>query len=125
MRQLRTHFKEVEVFVKQLEPQMAAGYRLAASLNEGKVVAVAGYRFLEFLSWGKILYVDDLVTDERLRGKGHGGALLDWVAKKARGEGCNQVHLDSATHRHEAHKVYMNHGFVINSYHFAIENLTD
>ena len=41
------------------------------------VLAVAGFRALENLSAGRVLYVDDLVTDEARRSAGHGAQLLD------------------------------------------------
>ena len=56
---------------------MHTGYRLVAAVVEGRVEAVAGYRFGESLAWDTYLYVDDLVTDERARSKGHGKLLLD------------------------------------------------
>jgi hypothetical protein len=50
----------------------------------------------------------------------HGGQLLKWVIEQAKEEQCDQVHLDSGPHRHEAHKLYLNHGFKIIGHHFAL-----
>jgi len=33
--------------------------------------------------------------------------------------GCNYYHLDSGTHRDQAHKFYFRQGFTIASYHFS------
>jgi len=55
------------------------GYRLAAAIDDGQVRAVAGYRFMEMLYCGRILYIDDLVTDERLRSRGYERQLLEWL----------------------------------------------
>jgi hypothetical protein len=46
------------------------GYQLVALYDAGRVRAVAGYRFMEMLYCGKILYVDDLNTDEYARSQG-------------------------------------------------------
>jgi GNAT superfamily N-acetyltransferase len=82
-------------------------------------VAAAGFRRLHTLAWGDIIYIDDLVTRETHRGRGHGHRLLDWVLAEARRAGCGAVHLDSAPHRHAAHRLYLGAGYVISSFHFS------
>ena len=122
MRQLRPHFTQEQAFIAQIQRQLAQGYRLAYIQEKNEVKAVAGYRFLEFLAWGKVLYIDDLVTDSNARKNGHGGQLLKWVIEQAKKENCDQVHLDSAPHRHDAHRFYLNHAdFKITAYHFALD----
>jgi GNAT superfamily N-acetyltransferase len=120
MRQLRPHLTDERAFIEQVQRQLSEGYKLACSKEEGKVVAVAGFRFLEFLAWGKVLYIDDLITDSETRKNGHGGKLLKWVIEQARKENCDQVHLDCGPQRHDAHRLYLNHGFKILGHHFAL-----
>lgn len=60
---------------------------------KGDVRALAGFRFLEFLAWGKVLYIDDLITDFETRRNGHGGKLLKWVIEQGKKAGCDQVHF--------------------------------
>src|SRR6516162_610007 len=67
MRELRPQFQNLEQFVAQVQRQQKQGYQLAFVESEAEVHAVAGYRFLETLFSGKLLYVDDLVTRERDR----------------------------------------------------------
>jgi GNAT superfamily N-acetyltransferase len=88
--------------------------------DERGVRALAGFRFLEFLAWGRVLYIDDLITDSESRRAGHGGKLLKWVIEQAKKAKCDQVHLDSGPHRHDAHKLYLNHSFKIVAHHFAL-----
>ena len=121
MRQLRPHFVEEQAFVEQVERQINEGYNLAYSQDEEGIKALIGFRFLEFLALGKVLYIDDLVTDGEARKSGHGSMLLKWVLEKAQNAGCHQVHLDSGPQRHEAHKLYLNHGFKIIAHHFSLE----
>jgi GNAT superfamily N-acetyltransferase len=116
---LRPHLS-LEAFTQQVRRQQAQGYRIVAVQAGGQVLSAAGYRFAEFLAWGKVLYIDDLTTLESARGQGHAGALLDWLIGQARQQGCSAVHLDSGHHRHAAHRLYLNKGFVLSSHHFAL-----
>jgi GNAT superfamily N-acetyltransferase len=117
--QLRPHLKEPQAFIDQVQRQQAEGYRLAYIEENGHVKALIGFRFLEFLAWGKVLYIDDLVTDSKAQKSGHGGRLLKWTMEQAKQSRCDQVHLDSGPQRHDAHRLYLNHGFKIIGYHFA------
>lgn len=121
MSELRPHLT-VESFVAQVTRQMEEhGYRLVYILDNEQVVAAAGYRVAEFLAWGKTFYIDDLITISSARQKGYGGALLDWLLAEAKKLGCEQFHLDSGTHRHDAHRLYMSRKLKISSHHFSKE----
>lgn len=110
-------------FVAQVnDVQRPQGYRLFAAFDaedDADAAAVAGFRAVSSLAWGDALYVDDLSTRERFRGRGHGRALLDAVATEAAQLGCDAVHLDSGHHRHDAHRLYLNAGYRIRSHHFG------
>jgi GNAT superfamily N-acetyltransferase len=67
------------------------------------------------------LYIDDLITKEKNRGKGHGKALLDHATAIARDNECDEVHLDTGYARHAAHKVYLNQGFQMRSHHLSLK----
>lgn len=82
-------------------------------------MSAAGFRRLHTLAWGDVLYIDDLVTIEEHRGRGHASRLLNWVLKEARRLGCAEVHLDSAPHRHPAHRLSLSEGYHISSFHFS------
>jgi GNAT superfamily N-acetyltransferase len=119
MRQLRPHLRESE-FVAAVRRQAAGGYRLAYLAADGSVRAVAGYRFLDNLYSGRVLYVDDLSTDEAVRSRGHGGRLFDWLVERAREEGCRTLELDSGVQRFDAHRFYLRKRMVISSHHFRL-----
>lgn len=116
---LRPHLS-MDSFLTQVRRQQAQGYRVVAMRVDTQVPSAAGYRFAEFLAWGKVLYVDDLTTLESARGHGHGSALLDWLIGHARDQGCNAVHLDSGHQRHAAHRLYLHKGFVLSSHHLSL-----
>lgn len=118
MKQLRPHLTRDD-FIVRVRRQMREGYRLVSLSEAGMVRAVAGYRAGENLAWGRFLYVDDLVTDELRRSRGHGRALLDWISAQARATGCAQLHLDSGKRRVDAHRFYLREGFEDAGLHFA------
>ncbi|HEY0400033.1 MAG TPA: GNAT family N-acetyltransferase [Acidimicrobiia bacterium] len=125
--ELRPHVASVDEFVEMVNgAQRPEGYRLVGSFADGgepgaPAVSAAGFRRLHNLAWGDLLYIDDLVTMEAHRGRGHAHRLLDWVVTEARRLGCRAVHLDSAPHRHTAHRLYLNEGYRISSFHFSRE----
>jgi GNAT superfamily N-acetyltransferase len=94
------------------------GYRLVALRERDVVRAVAGYRYMEMLYCGKIMYVDDLNTDEAHRSLGYGRTLLDWLMAEAKSNGCAQLHLDSGVQRERTHRFYFREGLTITAYHF-------
>ncbi len=120
MRQLRLHLREEE-FVPRVRLQQRDGYRLVFLEDEGEVVATAGFRVIENLSAGRVLYVDDLVTDAARRSKGYGAELLRWLTDQARLAGCAKLDLDSGVQRHDAHRFYHAQGMTTFAHHFRLE----
>ena len=93
-RQLRDRIRE-ETFLAEVRRQESQGYRLFGGFEGGRLVALAGVRRSHTLSRGEHLFVDDLVTAEDVRGRGHGRAMLDWLGERAAAEGIPRVYLDS------------------------------
>jgi GNAT superfamily N-acetyltransferase len=120
MRELRPHVAE-DAFVERVRSQERQGYRLAYLNDAAHPAAVAGFRILENLAWGRFLYVDDLVTRSDARSCGHGARLLRWLHRLARSEGCRELHLDSGVQRADAHRFYVREGMRLSSYHFGVE----
>ena len=122
MRALRTHYEDEAEFVRRVdEVQRPEGYRIVGAFDGDRVTAVAGFRLMRTLAWGDALYVDDLSTLPEARRRGHGRALREWCAEEAARIGCAQLHLDSGVeaNRQDAHRLYMNTGMRIASFHFA------
>ena len=120
MAELRPHLIESE-FVSRVKRQQRAGYHLACLSDKGKVMALAGYRYSESLSWGKFMYVDDLVTTEKSRSRGYGQRLIKWLMNQAKLNDCDQFHLDSGVQRFGAHRFYLSSRMDIIAYHFAMK----
>jgi GNAT superfamily N-acetyltransferase len=118
MRQLRPQVPEADYLAIVRRMMQTDGYQQAAVFEADVVCAVAGYRFMEMLYSGKLLYVDDLNTDESSRSRGHGKRLMDWLKNEARTRGCVQLHLDSGVQREQTHRFYFRERLTINCYHF-------
>ncbi|BAS26742.1 GNAT family N-acetyltransferase [Limnochorda pilosa] len=117
MAELRTHLRR-EDFVARIRAQQAGGYELAYVEEDGRPVAVAGFRVGENLAWGRFLYVNDLVTAAAFRSRGYGALLLRWLRDTAKSRGCHQLHLDSGVQRTDAHRFDEREGMTLSSYHF-------
>jgi GNAT superfamily N-acetyltransferase len=127
MRALRGHLADEAEFVRRVDAlQRPQGYRLVGVVEgDGTVSAVAGFRVLEMLAHGRVLYVDDLSTLPAARRRGYARALLEWCAEEASRLGCVSLQLDSnvGPEREDAHRLYFNTGMRISSYHFTRELL--
>ena len=122
MRQLRPHLPEGGGYLATIRALMAGdGYRMAAVVEEGAVRAVAGYRAHGTLYAGRVLMLDDLVSDETERSRGHGSALLAWLRDEGRALGCAELQLLSRTVRARAHRFYFREGMEIQCFHFRAE----
>jgi len=84
-----------------------------------KAAAFTGYRTMLFLRTSWQIYIDDLYTDPAYRGRGYAGALLQYVDREAAKAGIKSVHLDSGYMLHDAHRLYLNSGYVLACHHFA------
>lgn len=119
VQQLRPHLDE-DRFVAQVLGQFDDGYRATGLYADGKVRAFAGWRVFSMLHRGRHLYVDDLVTDQSQRSRGHGKHLLTWLVAEAKRQGCARLHLDSGTQRQDAHAFYLREGLRIEAFHFGM-----
>jgi GNAT superfamily N-acetyltransferase len=101
-----------ETFVAEIRRQQLQGYELIGAFDGNQLVALAGVRRTHTLSRGEHLFVDDLVTAEAARGRGHGRSLLKWLAERCLAEGVPRIYLDS---RNTATTFYQKMGFQFNT----------
>ena len=66
MSELWTHLVRNQ-FLETVRDMELQGFQLAYLEEDEKVVAVAGYRIAKNLFLGKHLYIDDLVTSQKIR----------------------------------------------------------
>ncbi len=123
MQQLRPHLEQTQ-YVPMIRSLMASdGLRLLALLDENIVRAVASYRVMNMLYCGSLIYVDDLVADERVRSRGYGAKLIAKLKDEGRALGCSEIQLISRVTREQAHRFYFREGFGIECFHFRTKLL--
>lgn len=115
---LRPHLSE-DQFLPMVKEMLTEGYMLAFLEDNGVVASIIGFRYQQFLFSGKHIYIDDLSTLPEHRQKGYGSMLLDYVIDYARKRGYSAVTLDSGYQRIDAHRLYLNKGFILSSHHFT------
>ena len=99
----------------------ARGWLLPGICRESRTSRSCGWLSdTRTLGSGRFLNVDDLVTLDSERSKGHGARLLKWLIGWAGAESCGRIELDSAIQRKDAHRFYERDGMGISAYRFAI-----
>jgi GNAT superfamily N-acetyltransferase len=121
MRELRPHL-DSPAFLAAVKRMKAEGYCLVC-IADPDVRAVAGFRKMEMLSTGAVLYVDDLVTSASHRSQGYGKRLLAWLLEEAKKQQCQYLELDSGSQRLDAHRFYEREGLMKKAFHFSIPAL--
>lgn len=93
-------------------------YGQVAVFDDDTCVGVSGYWIGTKLWCGKYLEIDNLVVSAKVRSKGVGKMIFDYLAEKAQQEECSMVSLDSYTSNFKAHKFFYNEGFAPKGFHF-------
>ena len=101
-------------FASEVRRQREVGYRLIGGFEGARLVVLAGIRRAHTLSRGDHLFVDDLVSDESVRGAGYGRVMMQWLARAAAADGIPRIYLDA---RITAKGFYQRLGF---SFHTSI-----
>lgn len=96
----------------------AEGGRMSAAVENGVVQAMAVWRIYTNAVDGRKIHIDDIVTDEPVRGVGVGKTLLDYLRLKAHRDGCKTMTLDPSVKRQAAHRFFFAHGLVVTSFSF-------
>ena len=118
IKELRQHRTDDQLR-EMLANQMKDRFQVVYIGTEEQVFAMAGFRTMEVMFSGKTLYVDDLITHPDHRKKGYGGTLLRWMIQYAKDHHYDHFSLDSGHERHDAHRLYKNHGLDVIGSHFA------
>lgn len=85
--------------------------QLTAVTAEGRIVGLLSVAFYDVPS-GRKAWIEDVVVDAAVRGRGVGEALVRAALDAAREEGAARVMLTSNAARQAAHRLYERMGFV-------------
>ena len=119
MQQLRNHLDRTQ-FLPIVRRQQTQGYQLVYLEDEGSIRAVASFRRIDNLAFGRVLYIDDLVTDTQVRSKGYGSQLLTWLRARARADGCSSVQLNTGVQRKDTQQFYDREGMRLSAYRYEV-----
>jgi len=119
MKELRPHLDTEDEFVTRVARQREQGYRVLAAWEHGEVVALAGYRLQENLVYGKFLYVDDLVSAEKHRGRRWGALLLELLTVYAAQADCVKLVLDTGLTNGLGQRFYFREGLLPGALRFG------
>ena len=120
MRNLRPNIESSD-FLSAIQKMINMGYRLFYIEEENKAVSVAGFITGYNLYRGNYIYIDDLNTLPGFRKRGYAKKLLDKMFDYAISSDIKHISLDSGVNRFDAHRLYLNAGFIISSHHFELK----
>jgi len=118
IQQLRPHLVNLDDWIAYWKRASQAGYRLWSLKKADQFVALASYRIAENLVHGHYLYVEDLVTDQAVRGTGYGQILMEMLKQEALEQGCGKIVLDTGLNNALAHRFYYRQGLLASSLRF-------
>ncbi|MEO0968743.1 MAG: GNAT family N-acetyltransferase [Cyanobacteria bacterium J06639_18] len=95
-----------ETYLGLLPSMIQGGYRLFALRDTGVIVSLAGLAIITNFYYGRHVWVYDLVTTSKVRSKGYGRHLMEFIEEFARQENCKVVALSSGFERKDAHRFY-------------------
>ena len=112
------------ITVKQIEYMLAQRYSpevIRAQLSTGEAWwdklevrgELCGFASYERGSGARAMKLDKLYVHQRVRGKGYGAALIEHVARAARGEGMDMLYLQVNKYNHGSVAAYLRAGFTV------------
>lgn len=115
--QLRTEL-DYDEFEDLIYEMRSMEYKMLGIMDNERLIAYAGVAIQTNLYHKRHLFVFDLVTDEKHRGRGYGKMMIEYLGDFARISMCENIVLSSGCSREKAHKFYEKNGFVKKSFVF-------
>ncbi|MEK6658370.1 MAG: GNAT family N-acetyltransferase [Campylobacterota bacterium] len=115
--QLRTTltYNEFEDLIYEMRK---SEYKMIGIIDKEMLITYAGIAIQTNLYHKRHLFVFDLVTDEKYRGKKYGAMMLEYLQDYAKMGMCENIVLSSGFTRVDAHKFYEKNGFTKTSFVF-------
>ena len=111
MKELRPHLNLSDFLLIYDEAHRHDGFEIVAIEENNQILAVMGYRILFDYVRGKHIYIDDLVSSERVRSKGLGAELLQYAEGVAREINCTTLRLCTGIENIRGVKFYEKNGW--------------
>lgn len=111
LKELRPHLSFEDYISIYNESHKANGYEIVAVEQNDEILAVMGYRFLSDYVRGKHIYIDDLVTSEKIRSMGNGADLLRFAEEIAKTNGLKILRLCTGIENEGGIKFYDRNGW--------------
>jgi predicted N-acetyltransferase YhbS len=105
--------EKVSNTVEQMRAEMDAFDCLVAESRSGEIVGMALFYPVYYTWVGKSMYLDDLVVNEKWRGKGIGSALLNEVIAEAQRQKCKRLRWQVLDWNEKAIALYRQYGCTI------------
>ncbi|MDT8337804.1 MAG: GNAT family N-acetyltransferase [Sulfurimonas sp.] len=115
--QLRTEL-DYDEFEDLIYEMRSMEYKMVGVMDGEVLITYAGVAVQTNLYHKRHLYVFDLVTDEKYRGRGYGKMMLDYLHDFAKMGMCENIVLSSGIYREKAHEFYEKNGFAKKSFVF-------
>ena len=113
---------DIETYLSHIEEMRSSDYSLFSMVNdEGKCIAVVGYRIGRRLYCGKYLHIDNLIVSEDCRSKGIAKKLVDFCKNSAKENNCDVILADSYVENRVAHRLFLQEKFHIRGFHFKFD----
>ncbi|MCH2200302.1 MAG: GNAT family N-acetyltransferase [Flavobacteriales bacterium] len=118
---LNPNLKESVLRERQRDMFNYEAYRCFGLFENDELIAIsAGWLTVRWYS-GKQLEVDNVVVDPRMRSKGIGSKLFEYIHQWAKENDCLTVELNAYVTNPRAHKFYYNEGYKVLGFHFQKE----
>ncbi|OIP54143.1 MAG: GNAT family N-acetyltransferase [Helicobacteraceae bacterium CG2_30_36_10] len=116
--QLRTElsYQEFEDLIYEMRHME---YKMFGIMDAEELITFAGVAVQTNFYHKRHLYIFDLVTDEKYRGKKYGSMMLEYLNDYAKICMCKNIVLSSSFSRELAHMFYEKKGFTKKSYIFV------
>lgn len=111
MKELRPHLSYEDFLSIYTDSHKNDGYEIVAIEENNQILAIMGYRFLSDYVRGRHIYIDDLVTTERIRSRGLGAELLKFAEDLANSSGCQSLRLCTGIENERGMKFYDRQGW--------------
>lgn len=119
LQELRPHLKFEEFLDIYKHSQKHDGYEIIGIRKNNEVVAIMGYRILYDFVRGRHLYIDDLVTTEKVRSIGLGAKLLKYAEELAPKLGCKVLRLCTGIENEKGIKFYEKNNWTKRAYAYT------